>query len=81
MTPSIPGAPIQELRRSPAAERIAILADESGLLLSHFDPFLKQEASSSKPFLGSMYNEVSEKPFNMDTATVFFTKQLVSPTC
>ena len=51
------------------------------LLLSHFDRFVKQEASSSKPFLGSMYNEVSEKPFNMDTATVFFTKQLVSPTC
>ena len=42
------------------------------LLLSHFDPFVKQEASSSKPFLGSMYNEVCEKPFNMDTATVFF---------
>ena len=41
--------------------------------------FVKQEASSSKPFLGSMYNEVSEKPFNMNT--VFFTKQLVSPTC
>ena len=43
MTIQIPGAPTHELLRSPAAQRIGILAAQSGLLLSHFETRLDLE--------------------------------------
>ena len=43
MTIQIPGAPTHELLRSTAAQRIGILAEQSGLRLSHFESRLDLE--------------------------------------
>jgi hypothetical protein len=43
MSAQVPGAPAHELSRSPAAQRIGVLAEQSGLLLSHFEHRLDLE--------------------------------------
>ena len=43
MTIQIPGAPTHELLRSPAAHRVSVLAEQSGLRLSHFETRLDLE--------------------------------------